>query len=89
MGKTHALCVETEYDMTIGNKPGVECFCAKDKYGEKTNMIAGDNQETNKISNENSIHTTPVDSRNGIHHLEMNIEEDLYEETNQLKGYLN
>ena len=49
-------------------------------------MIAGDNQETSKISNENSIHTTPVDSRNGIYHLEMNIEEDLLEEIKPVKG---
>ena len=42
-------------------------------------------KQKKKIPEENSIHTIAVESRNGIHHLEMNIQEALYEENNPVK----
>ena len=48
-------------------------------------MITGDIQESKMICHEKPSHTIPVDSRNEIHHQEMNIEESLYEESKPVK----
>ena len=87
--KTKALCFDIEYNLVIGNIPRWKQFCAKDKLDEKTSMIAGDNQETNKISKESSIDTKPIDSINGIHHLEMNVKKIYMKRISQLRSNLN
>ena len=46
MGKTKALCFDTEYDLIIGNIPRAKFFCTQDRLDDKTYMISGEKPET-------------------------------------------
>ena len=54
VGKTKALCFNTEYELIIGNIPGAKCFCAHEKHTQETCMIIDDIKSTRNLSNSDS-----------------------------------